>query len=580
VISIETRMDAVRTLESTKGELKNLARATESEIGYVARAFEALTAGTDTLLNLAAGIIGGVESGRINSVLPSVQSLGTAAMRFIGDRLQAASGILGMANEEVELLRRLSSVTRGQATLALETKGLSVLTNIEVSHLGAAGASFQYLAHELSEFSKSAMKETMGLATRTHARKAVVEETNRALATDLPRQHDDMRRIQVDLGNALAVVDASLAQLFGTPAKFRMCMEDIARQIAGVVAAVQAHDITRQQIGHVGESFDLISTRLGLEITTENEAARELGLARAGLAIQVYQLRAIKTTVAGWVAQIRTCLAGIVRVSVSDLVGIGPAVMEAERELSSLVARIELLGQQSQAYSRRIHHTLDGLSNLMQLLDEHVRRSRSVGSHLQLLTFNSIIEASHLGTHAVAILAIAECIKGIAGEWRLITDQSGLTVEEILRLVRRTNEVMAAFSDVQDNPLSEARMQTQAGLEALRAAAAFAARKAQEMKTVTGEMQATTTALGSAADHLDGCFRRLDVVLAETERVKCSLETKDPAIRGGYDAAEVEGLFSALYTTEMEREILRAALRGAPLPVAQPPSEGNGVELF
>ena len=580
MISIETRMDAVRTLESTKGELKNLARATESEIGYVARAFEALTAGTDTLLNLAAGIIGGVESGRINSVLPSVQSLGTAAMRFIGDRLQAASGILGMANEEVELLRRLSSVTRGQATLALETKGLSVLTNIEVSHLGAEGASFQYLAHELSEFSKSAMKETMGLATRTHARKAVVEETNRALATDLPRQHDDMRRIQVDLGNALAVVDASLAQLFGTPAKFRMCMEDIARQIAGVVAAVQAHDITRQQIGHVGESFDLISTRLGLEITTENEAARELGLARAGLAIQVYQLRAIKTTVAGWVAQIRTCLAGIVRVSVSDLVGIGPAVMEAERELSSLVARIELLGQQSQAYSRRIHHTLDGLSNLMQLLDEHVRRSRSVGSHLQLLTFNSIIEASGLGARAAAILAIAESIKGISAEWGQITDQSGDAMQEVVSLEKQANQAMDAFSEASNTRLREAKSQADSSLDTLRSAAAFAAGRAQEMNAATAMMQARTSEVSASVDRLETCFGQIDALRTELEQIKRRLETECPNLEDLYNQAEIERLFSAHYSSEMERKILHAALQGGELPAPQATFAGNDVELF
>ena len=54
--------------------------------------------------------------------------------------------------------------------------------------------------------------------------------------------------MEVDLGNALAVVDSSLSQLSRTPVQFRTCVEDVAQQIAGVVAAVQSHDITRQQI--------------------------------------------------------------------------------------------------------------------------------------------------------------------------------------------------------------------------------------------------------------------------------------------------------------------------------------------
>ncbi len=68
--------------------------------------------------------------------------------------------------------------------------------------------------------------------------------------------------MEVDLGNALAVVDSSLTQLSRTPVQFRTCVEDVAQQIAGVVAAVQAHDITRQQIEHVQEGFALISAKM------------------------------------------------------------------------------------------------------------------------------------------------------------------------------------------------------------------------------------------------------------------------------------------------------------------------------
>jgi hypothetical protein len=51
-------------------------------------------------------------------------------------------------------------------------------------------------------------------------------------------------------------------------------------------------------------------------------------------------------------------------------------------------------------------------------------------------------------------------------------------------------------------------------------------------------------------------------------------------VKERYDPAEVEQLFSAFYTTEMERDVLRAALRGTELPVAQQTFVGNSVELF
>ena len=58
------------------------------------------------------------------------------------------------------------------------------------------------------------------------------------------------------------------------------------------------------------------------------------------------------------------------------------------------------------------------------------------------------------------------------------------------------------------------------------------------------------------------------------------LEIDHPEVKERYDAAEVERLFSASYTTEMERDVLRAALSGAELPVAQQTFAGNSVELF
>ena len=102
----------------------------------------------------------------------------------------------------------------------------------------------------------------MELADHTDGRRAAIEETGRVLAAELPRLREELARIEVDLGNALAVVDSSLTQLSRTPVQFRTCVEDVAQQIAGVVAAVQAHDITRQQIDHVQEAFALISARM------------------------------------------------------------------------------------------------------------------------------------------------------------------------------------------------------------------------------------------------------------------------------------------------------------------------------
>jgi hypothetical protein len=576
-MSVETRMETVRTLEKAKDELQALSRASESEIESVARAFEGLAGHADTILNLAAAIFRCVENENVSSVLPKVQALGATARGFLADRLQATTGILESVTAEVKLLRQLSLSTRDQAAIAFEIKALSVLTNIEVARLGAVGEGFQYLAHELADFSKSVAEDAQQLMSHTDSRRAAINETRRVLAAEMPRLREELARIEADLGNALAGVDSSLTQLSRTPVQFRRCLEDVAQQIAGVVAAIQAHDITRQQIEHVQQAFVLILTTIRGD---GNSVAEELSRAYAGLTIQIHQLRTVKETIATWVSQIRTCMDGILRVSASEVVKIGPVVLDQEWALSSQLAHIEGLERESQAYSERIQGTFGGLTNLMQLVTEHLQRSKSVRGRLQMLSFNSIIEASHLGTQAAAILAIANSIKGISADWSRITDQSGQAMQEVVNLVKQTNELMGAFSEVSNERLGEAQTQTRAGLDNLRTAAEFAVGQAEEMKVATDQMQAKTTEVGDIVDVLDACFGRIDAMLAELEAVRSQLESDRPEVKDPYDAAEVEQLFSASYTTEVERDVLRAALGGTELPVVRQAIAGNDVELF
>lgn len=575
-----TRAEAVEKLEKARGELQALGRATEGEMVVLARTFEALTSSTDAVLDLAATIVSSVENEAVCSALPKVRTLGAAAKRFVGEKVQATHGILETVTQEVHLLYELSVVSRSQRAIALQTRALSVLTNMEVARLGDAGTGFRYLAQELADFATSVTKDIQELADHTEARRAAIEETRQVLSTELPHLQDELARIESGLESALTVVDSSLTQLLTMPVQFKKSVQDIAQQIAGVVAAVQAHDITRQQIEHVEGALAAISSRLSGEGNSQEGIAQELPRAYAGLTIQIHQGRTIRQTVSSWVSQIRTCMDAIRRISASEVVGIAPAVLEQEQHISSHLSRIELLESESRAYSEKLQQSLGGLSHLMQLVTEHLQRTKSVRERLQLLAFNSIIEASRLGVQAAAVLAIAKRIEAISTSWSQITDQSARTMQEMLKLAEQTNQVMEAFSERSNQRLREAQLETRGGLDSLRSAAAFAAGQAEKMKLATEKMQAKIVKAGSTGDLLDACSGRFDLVLAEMEAVHRQLEIDDPQVKQRYDAAEIERLFSASYTTATEREVLQAALHGTPPPVVQQSFEGNSVELF
>jgi hypothetical protein len=579
-MSVAGKSEPVAALEKARGALRGIAGNTEKQIRSVALAFCELAGQADAILNLAAAIVGCVENESVSSILPRVQTLGAAAKQSIGDRLQATAGILGMVGTEVKVLEQLTQVSAQQSDIALKTKALSVLTNVEVAHLGDLGKGFEYLAHELAEFSRSLIEDAKALESRTDARKTSIEETRRVLSSELPRLRERLAVIEEDLGRRLAALDSSLAQLSSVPAQFKDGVVNIAGQIAGVVSAVQSHDITRQQSEHVEEAFALISARMRDAGNSESGTGQDFPQAYAGLTIQIYQLNSVKGTVESWTAQIKTCMAGILRVSASEMVGIGPMVLQQERDVSSQLTHIELLERESQSYSAQIQRTLQGLSTLMQFVTEHVQRSKSIRDRLRLLSFNSIIEASHLGTKADAVLAIAKTIKEISGEWAQITERSVRAMEEMQSLIDKTNQVMEAFSEASNKKLREAQVETSTGLDNLRKAAAFAANQCREMEAVTGKMRTRSAEMNSIDEFLDASSGQLEMILIQLDEVKRGLETDHPEVKHAYDEAEAERLYSAAYTTEMERDVLHAALRGGALPVPQPALAGNSVELF
>jgi hypothetical protein len=561
-------------LRRIEGELGALLAESEREIGRLGSDFEGLARQTDAILQTARTIVSCAESERMASVLPRVHKLGEAARAFIAERLAATAGILETVVAEAAQLERLTQLTAGQKAIVKETEMLRVLTNIEVARLGEVGAGFQYLAVELDDFSRTVAESTNELTSHTGERRRGIEETRRTLAVELPQMRQDFARMEESLGQAHSLVDSTLADLRQTPVRFHGCMEEVAAKIGGVVAAIQAHDITRQQLEHVREALGTIAGGL------DGEEGEEPAAMRVGLAIQSYQLRNARRTVEGWVAQIQTCLDGIAHLAGSELLALSPMMMRQENVLTGQLMRIEQLEEECEREDAKVQASFAGTSGLMQLVNEHLARSKEVRDRLQLLMFNSIVEASHLGTQADGILEISKSIKRISDAWREITMQSEAATREIGSLVEHSATALEAFSEGSYAGLREARNETKDGLAILREAAQCAEARGRDIEATVAALQAGIVEVSGIAGRLQLRFTRLDAVLESVERAHRELEKASAAAGGDYDSAAIEERFSASYTTAMERAVLRAALEGGPLPAAEQSFAGNSVELF
>lgn len=451
---------------------------------------------------------------------------------------------------------------------------LRVLTNIEVARLGEVGAGFEYLARELNDFSVAVAKSTGELMGHTRERRRTVEETRRTLEVELPRMREEFAGTEEELGRAAKRMELTLRQLAETPQRFRGAVTAVAGQIGGVVAAIQAHDITRQQMEHVRDAL----RKIGTEMRGPEGAAER----RAGLRIQSYQLRSIRETVGRWMAQIGTCLEDMGRVASGEILELAPAVLREERELGAELGEIEKLEERCAAADGKVRASFAGIAGLMQLVNEHLERSKRVRDRLQLLMFNSIVEASHLGAQADGILEISTTIKRISSAWSEITSGSEEAVARIAGLVETSGGALAVFAEGRCEALQQAQRETHEGLEILREAGRCAETQGRAIQEEIGAVQGRLAGIGSARDRLESSFGRLAEVVEAVERAEAGMERSGRATadRATADREAMEAKFAAGYTTEMERAVLRAALAGGPLPAFETHLEGNGVELF
>jgi len=569
---------AVEDLERSAEELGRILTESSAEVEALAREFQSLEQETGTLLEQARAIVACAEEEASGGLGPRVEALGRAVRQFLEERLRATAALVETVTAEAVLVKRLGDLTRGQKSIVRETEMLRLLTNIEVARLGEVGGGFRYLAQELEGFAQEVAQSIAALAAHTDERTAAIEQLQRTLRDQLPRAREEYTRLAEGLAEAAAQTQATLATMREAPARFRSCVEEIAGQIPGVVAGIQAHDITRQQMEHVQAALGALAAELRAAPVAGD--GTEL---RAGLTIQSYQTQSLRATAGEWTGQIRRCLEGMARIATAEVAEVGPQVLAQERALEAQLGQMERLEEACRRGNEQVRASAEGVAGLMQLVREHLARSKTVRDRLQLLMFNSIVEARHLGTQADGILEISTSIQRIAAAWNQSTGQSEATMGEMAALVAASGTTLEAFSAGCAEGLAGAQEETRRGLGSLRATAMCVEQLGREIEGRTARLQGGMAAIGGRCDRLESSLERLGGILATIDAAREALGAGIGTAAGGNGQAiaeAVERKFGAGYTTERERAVLHAALVGGPLPAMSESLAGNGVELF
>ena len=264
----------------------------------VAHAFKNLATQTNTIMKQAAAIVGCVKNRDDgHGAFQGAVSLCLRVSSFLGKRWTRPRISWKTLKFGEKLLDQFNpNYPTPEEGVASHLKALSVLTNVEVSHLGMTRAmTSKFLStRSCRHFQDPYLSRPYELANQTENRKQAMGQTRRDLGNELPqlRNENDSNggRCRENPASDRRWAWANWSRI---PEQFRVCTAaNTSEQISGVVAAIQSHDITRQQLEHIQESAS--------DVLPGIDKPNGLPVSYAGLSMQIHQLKTIKKTLANW----------------------------------------------------------------------------------------------------------------------------------------------------------------------------------------------------------------------------------------------------------------------------------------
>jgi hypothetical protein len=308
-----------------------------------------------------------------------------------------------------------------------------------------------------------------------------------------------------------------------------------------------------------------------------SQTAKHLAL----LNIQAAQMLYIKQSMEQEINQTADCIDRILHLSSSDLVMMASGSLEQNRKLAEILERVATLESESEADHAEIQHLLMGLEGISQLVSTHLAILRNAREQMHLLNLNSMIAADRLGGQAAGLVEIARNINRISSDWEALAARTEMTMARVTLALQSANRADPIVSSTENDTLASGLKMTRERIAALKDAAAMAARN-------SGRVDLAVTRLKNEIDEVsvatEGARQSLNLIeraigfLSQAQRTKTSDDL--PGLTDA-DLHQIEARCEASYTTELERQILRAALHGQAVPLpGEQAAIGNDVELF
>ncbi len=565
-------------------ELENLNRSTERDflaVGEKMLEFRSTARQIQSDMAAVTELISGEQGRNASQALTGMLEHSREMDARIEQGGQALASVRDLSN-------RLRRAFLGLPNMVSVFRTLCTLTRIETARLGTTGADLGHLAAEIRPLSESIQASGEGVLEACVHLDHKVQSAIRSGAELRITQLKQMPELISSVAASLRSLEERRKLAIESSHRQEAQYAGVCEAIEDLVGSIQFHDITRQQVEHVGEALRHLRAAWKSDAQDSGSAALHTG---AILTLQCSQLAEAARTFASSIGRIERDLESIAARVKNASEAVQALMGTSGDEHSSFFVQLEdrfsaMLRMlcTCAAAQGEMDSTTSGLKETIGRMRDSVAEIRGTEIQIQRISTNATIRATHIGAAGVALNKIAEVMQHLALE-------SNINTEEVARAL----DAMSAASQV---------VGSGSGTEST------TERVVGEMRLTIGELHSSSESSISRVNEIAQLGKQLaldigalrggvsagrlfaeivDRVRSELEAIGAEAAPISSEDSGGAAAQHLER-FAETYTMQSQRDVHESVIGGGAVPAVAPPAAakvaprggdlGENVELF
>ena len=235
--------------------LSELNRSTEADFLAIGGRLNDLTAKTQKIAGMASSSATLLRSEEVEQDIDALRMMLDCVARHLADSEHDLERSASILRNTMEKLAEVSNILPGFRKLIRYLQALAVFTRIETARLTANNEGFNTLAEDVLRLSETATLKISQVLNGLKLLHYTISDTLSKILTRDMVEHREAKGVLERLMSAFSVLSEKHGR--SSSAVERVCLntDEISRDIGEIVASLQFHDITRQQIEHVEDAL-------------------------------------------------------------------------------------------------------------------------------------------------------------------------------------------------------------------------------------------------------------------------------------------------------------------------------------